>query len=39
VITIILFIEIGDLRLAQRLAGLDLEDFVDILKRARVWIT
>ncbi|MGC9136845.1 hypothetical protein [Caldivirga sp.] len=36
---VILFIETGDLRLAQRLSGLGLEDFVDILRRARVWIT
>ena len=31
-----LFIETGDLRLAQSLAGLDLEDFVEVLRRARV---
>ncbi|WP_054857817.1 hypothetical protein [Vulcanisaeta sp. JCM 16159] len=36
---VVLFIETGDLRLAQRLSGLGLEDFVDILRRARVWIT
>ncbi|MEM1569056.1 MAG: hypothetical protein QXP31_06885 [Pyrobaculum sp.] len=34
-----LFIETGDLRLAQKISGLDLEDFVEILRRARVWIT
>ena len=34
-----LFVETGDLRLAQRLSGLPLEDFVDVLRRARVWIT
>ncbi len=31
-----LFIETGDLRLAQRLSGLDLEDFVETLRRVRV---
>jgi len=31
-----LFIETGDLRLAQRLAGVGLEDFLDLLRRARV---
>ncbi len=36
---VVLFIETGDLRLAQRLSGLNLEDFVDILRRARVWVT
>ncbi|WP_188603068.1 hypothetical protein [Vulcanisaeta souniana] len=36
---VVLFIETGDLRLAQRLSGLNLEDLVDILRRARVWIT
>lgn len=34
-----LFVETGDLRLAQRLSGLALEDFVEVLRRARVWIT
>ncbi len=36
---VVLFIETGDLRLAQKLSGLDLEGFVDVLRRARVWIT
>jgi len=31
-----LFIELGDLRLAQRISGLDLEDFIEVLERARV---
>ncbi len=31
-----LFIETGDLRLAQKLSGLDLEDFVEALRRVRV---
>jgi len=31
-----LFIETGDLRLAQRLAGMGLEDFIELLRRARV---
>jgi hypothetical protein len=35
---VILFIERGDLRLAQRLSGLDLEDFIEHLRRARVWV-
>lgn len=34
-----LFIETGALRLAQRLSGLELEDFIEVLRRARVWIT
>ncbi|AFA39966.1 PaREP6 [Pyrobaculum oguniense TE7] len=33
-----LFIETGDLRLAQRLSGLSLEEFIDVLRRARVWV-
>jgi hypothetical protein len=36
---VILFIEKGDLRLSQKLSGLDLEDFIEILRKARVWIT
>jgi hypothetical protein len=31
-----LFIEKGDLRLAQRMSGLDLEDFIEILRNARI---
>jgi hypothetical protein len=31
-----LFIEKGDLRLAQRMSGLDLEDFIEILRNAKV---
>jgi len=31
-----LFIETGDLRLAQRLSGLDLEDFVELLRSVKV---
>ncbi|MFP3168546.1 MAG: hypothetical protein RXR01_05500 [Thermoproteus sp.] len=34
-----LFIETGDLRLSQRISGLGLEDFVEHLRRANVWIT
>ncbi|MCC5998002.1 MAG: hypothetical protein LM573_02890 [Thermofilum sp.] len=36
---VILFIEKGDLRLSQKLSGLDLGDFIETLKKARVWIT
>jgi hypothetical protein len=36
---VILFIEKGDLRLSQKLSGLDPEDFIEILRKARVWIT
>jgi hypothetical protein len=36
---VILFIEKGDLRLSQKLSGLDLEDFIETLRKARVWIT
>lgn len=35
---VLLFIERGDLRLAQRLSGLDLEDFIECLRRAGVWV-
>ena len=31
-----LFIEKGDLRLAQHMSGLDLEDFVELLRNAKV---
>ncbi|MGC9104391.1 MAG: hypothetical protein ACP5JF_06345 [Candidatus Methanodesulfokora sp.] len=31
-----LFIEKGDLRLAQHMSGLDLEDFIEVLRSARV---
>jgi hypothetical protein len=34
-----LFIESGDLRLCQKLSGLDLEDFIEVLRRANVWVT
>ena len=34
-----LFIEKGDLRLSQKLSGLDLEDFIETLRKAKVWIT
>jgi len=34
-----LFMKTGDLRLAQKLSSLDLESFVDVLKRCRVYIT
>ena len=37
--TVILFLEKGDLRLSQKLSGLDLEDFIETLRKARVWIT
>ncbi len=33
---IILFIEKGDLRLAQKLSGLSLEEFIELLEKARV---
>jgi hypothetical protein len=36
---VILFIEKGDLRLSQKLSGLDLEDFIETLRKAKVWIT
>ena len=36
---VILFIEKGDLRLSQKPSGLDLEDFIETLRKARVWIT
>ena len=36
---VILFIERGDLRLSQKLSGLDLEDFIETLRKAKVWIT
>jgi hypothetical protein len=36
---VILFIEKGDLRLSQKLSGLDLEDFIETLRKARVRIT
>jgi len=35
---VLLFIELGALRLAQRISGLPLEDFIELLRRARVWI-
>jgi len=36
---VILFIEKRDLRLSQKLSGLDLEDFIETLRKAKVWIT
>ncbi|MEM1545436.1 MAG: hypothetical protein QXY40_01835 [Candidatus Methanomethylicia archaeon] len=33
---VILFIEMGDLRLAQHIARMELEDFLDILRKARI---
>jgi len=36
---VMLFIESGDLRLCQKLSGLDLEDFIEVLRRANVWVT
>ncbi|MEM0008547.1 hypothetical protein [Thermofilum sp.] len=36
---VILFIEKGDLRLSQKPSGLDLEDFIETLRKARVRIT
>jgi len=35
---VLLFIELGALRLAQRISGLSLEEFIELLRRARVWI-
>ncbi|ABO08432.1 hypothetical protein [Pyrobaculum calidifontis] len=35
---VMLFIELGALRLAQRISGLPLEDFIELLRRAGVWI-
>jgi len=35
---VLLFIELGALRLAQRISGLPLEDFIELLRRAGVWI-
>jgi len=32
-----LYIETGDLRSSQRLSGLPLDEFTEMLKRARVW--
>ena len=34
-----LFIETGDLRLSQKVSKLGLEEFVEHLRRANVWIT
>ena len=34
----LLLIELGALRLAQRISGLPLEDFIELLRRAGVWI-
>ena len=31
-----LFVETGDLRLAQRLSGMPLEDFYELVKRAKI---
>jgi len=31
------YVEVGDLRSAQRASGLRLEEFVEVLRRARVW--
>jgi len=31
-----LYVEMGDLRLAQRLSGMPLEDFYELLKKARI---
>jgi len=35
---VLLFIELGALRLAQRMSGLPLEEFIELLRRAGVWI-
>jgi len=35
---VLLFIELGALRLAQRISGLPLEEFIELLRRAGVWI-
>ena len=32
-----LYMEAGDVRLAQELSGLPLDEFVEVLIRARVW--
>ena len=34
-----LFIETGDLRACQHLANLELEEFIELLKKAKIWIT
>ena len=34
-----LFIETGDLRACQHKAGLSLEEFMELLRKARIWIT
>ncbi|MCC6019888.1 MAG: hypothetical protein LM577_00740 [Thermoproteaceae archaeon] len=34
-----LFIETGNLRLSQKVSGLGLEEFVEHLRRANVWVT
>jgi len=35
---VLLFIELGALRLAQRISGLPLEDFIELLRKAGAWI-
>jgi len=35
---VLLFIALGALRLAQRISGLPLEEFIELLRRAGVWI-
>jgi len=35
---VLLLIELGALRLVQRISGLPLEDFIELLRRAGVWI-
>jgi len=38
-VAIKLFIETGSLRLSQKISGLGLEEFVEHLRRANVWVT
>ena len=38
-VAIKLFIETGNLRLSQKISGLGLEEFVEHLRRADVWVT
>jgi len=38
-VAIKLFIETGNLRLSQKISGLGLEEFVEHLRRANVWVT
>ena len=35
---VLFFIDRGDLRMGQKIAGLNIEEFIEILRRANVWI-